>query len=72
MIVEELNNIENSNIVYAYIYQNVISRCVKLIEEEKYELAYSVYKNIITGLEDELITKKLVEKQKTLYLKQPF
>ena len=47
IIVEELNSIENSNVVYAYIYQNVISRCVKLIEEEKYELAYSIYKNSI-------------------------
>ena len=70
LIVQELNNIENNNVIYSYIYNNVINRCVKAIENKDYKLAYLIYKNCIISLESELISKtKTLEKDKVLYLK---
>ena len=70
LIVQELNNIENNNVIYSYIYNNVINRCVKAIENKDYKLAYLIYKNCIISLESELISKtNTSEKDKVLYLK---
>ncbi|MDO5568971.1 MAG: hypothetical protein Q4G04_02505 [bacterium] len=65
IIVESINISEKSDIVYNYIYDNVVDYCVKQIENENYELAYSRYKNSILSLEETfaipLLQNKLVK-----------
>ena len=70
IIVETINKEKNANIIYGYIYENVIDYCVKQIEQGNYDKAYSRYKNSILTLEEQFVKPALVKKfVKTLKLR---
>ena len=67
VIVENINKEEKSNIIYNYIYDNVVDYCVEQIEKGNYDKAYSRYKNIVLILEEQFAIPALVNRKiKTL------
>ena len=70
VIVESINSEEKQDLVYDYIYDNVVDYCVKQIENGNYKEAYNRYKNSIIVLEEQFARKNLEEKLvKTLRLR---
>lgn len=70
IIVKALNDIENNNKIYNYIYENVVITCVNAIKEGDYDFAYTRYKNSILILEEQFVKPKLQNAfLKTLKLK---
>ena len=53
IIVEAINKEEQSDVIYDYIYDNVVDYCVSQIEEGNYLEAYSRYKNTILSFEEQ-------------------
>ncbi len=51
IIVETINKKEKSNIIYDYVYDNIVDYCVEQIEQGNYEQAYNRYKNSVLILE---------------------
>ena len=69
-IVESINNEENSDIIYAYIYENIVDYCTETIEQGNYEAAYNRYKNSVLTLEEQFAKPALTNGfVKTLRLK---
>ena len=69
MIVETISKEEKSNVIYDYIYDNVVDYCVEQIELGNYDMAYSRYKNSILVLEEQLVKPILAQRLvKTLKL----
>lgn len=68
IIVENINKEEKSNIIYDYIYDNVVDYCVEQIKQGNYNKAYSRYKNSVLSLEEQFaklpLTKGKVKKFK--------
>ncbi len=62
LIVEAIDNNEYKNIVYDYIYDNVVDYCVVAIENQEYDKAYDRYMNSILSLEDKFARPVLQEK----------
>ena len=52
IIVSAINSSNESDLVYSYIYENVIKYCVLAILDKKYDMAYERYKNSILSLEE--------------------
>ena len=70
IIIENINEVENNNQIYNYIYEKVISVCVDAIKKGDFDSAYNRYKNCILTLEEQFTRPKLKEKLvKTLKLK---
>ena len=59
-VVDELDKLPNSNEVYNEIYYKVIQVCVSLIEENRFEEAYKIYKDNVIDLDNKYV-KKLVK-----------
>ena len=69
IIVETINKEEKAEIIYNYIYDNVVDYCVEQIEQGNYEAAYSRYKNSVLTLEEQFAKPALANKfVKTLKL----
>ena len=51
MIVEVIEQEEHKDIIYNYIYDNIVDACVEAIENGNYEFAYNRYKESILSLE---------------------
>ena len=68
-IVEAIDNLENSEAIYDYIYKNVVEACVKAIKEGNYEFAYTRYKSSIITFEEEY-AKPLLGQRLIIALKQ--
>ena len=71
IIVEGIDATENNDIIYDYIYDNVVDACVNAIEQGDYEFAYNRYKSSILSFEETFARPLLEEKivktlQKTL------
>lgn len=49
-IVEAIEQEEHKDIIYNYIYDNVVDTCVEAIENGNYEFAYNRYKESILNL----------------------
>lgn len=62
VIVSAINMEEKSDLVYNYIYDNVVDYCVRQIENGNYEEAYNRYKNSILVLEEQFARKTLEER----------
>lgn len=62
IIVETINKEEKAEIIYDYIYTNVVDYCVKQIEQGNYEDAYSRYKNSVLALEKQFAKPALENK----------
>ena len=65
IIVEAINNVENGNEIYKYIYEKVVYACVKAIKKGEYDFAYNRYKNSVLALEEQFarpaLTNRLVK-----------
>lgn len=69
IIVENINKEEKSDIIYDYIYDNVVDYCIEQIEQGNYEQAYSRYKNSVLTLEEQFARPALTNRMvKTLKL----
>ena len=62
IIVSSIDSLPNSNIIYDYIYDNVVETCVNAIEKGYYSLAYNIYKSSILYFEDKFVKPILEEK----------
>ena len=64
IIVEAINNVENNDTIYNYIYENIVSVCVNAIKKGDYDFAYNRYKNSVLTLEEQFarpaLTNRLV------------
>ena len=60
---------EINNVVYDYIYKNVVSACVEAIKNGNYQLAYDIYKNSILTLEEQF-AKPILQRQFVKTLKK--
>jgi len=69
IIVENINKEEKFDIIYDYIYDNVVDYCIEQIEQGNYDKAYSRYKNSVLALEEQFAKPVLVNRMvKTLKL----
>ncbi len=62
IIVEAINKEEKSDIIYNYIYDNIVDYCIKQIELGNYDKAYSRYKNSVLMLEKQFANSILINK----------
>lgn len=58
IIVEKLNFFKENDIVYDWIYNNVVLFCFNAIKKGNYELAYKKYKNSVLALENLILKLK--------------
>lgn len=56
-IVEQIEQADNREEIYEYIYTNIIMPCVKAIEFGDFKSAYTRYKSSILCLEEEFVCK---------------
>ena len=68
-IVEGIENEEQNNIIYDYIYDGVVDYCVEQIENGNYSEAYSRYKSSILTFEQQF-AKPLLSKESLKTLKK--
>ncbi len=59
IIVEAIDKDPNSEIIYNYIYENVVDVCVKAIKNGNYDFAYSRYKKSMLTFEETFARKEL-------------
>lgn len=52
IIVETINNEKQKDLIYDYIYDNIVDYCIKQIENGNYIAAYNRYKSSILTLEE--------------------
>lgn len=62
MIVEAIEQEEHKDIIYNYIYDNVVDACVEAIENGDYDFAYNRYKESILSLEQTYLKSNLERK----------
>lgn len=62
IIVEAIDELEDCNSIYRYIYNNVVKECVESIKKEDYKFAYSRYKSSILVLEEQFARPRLTNK----------
>ena len=67
-IVEAINNDEKDDLIYDYIYDNIVDYCVEQIEFGNYIEAYNRYKNSVLALEKQFL-KPILSKSLTKTLK---
>ena len=53
IIVEIIDKVENADIIYSYIYENIVDYSIKQIEQKNYDKAYRRYKNSVLLLEEQ-------------------
>lgn len=51
-----------SDIIYNYIYDNIVNHCVVQIEQGNYDKAYSRYKSSVLTLEEQFAKSSLQQK----------
>ena len=70
LIVTEINKEEKRDLIYDYIYDNIVDYCVTEIEKGNYINAYNRYKQSILSLEEHYIrptlNKKLIRTLKNI------
>ena len=69
IIVEAIDKEEQNDVIYNYIYDNVVDYCVTQIENGNYKEAYNRYKNSILSFE-ETFAKPLLEQKVVKTLKR--
>lgn len=62
IIVEAINEINNNNKIYNYIYKSIICECINDIKKGNYDFAYKRYKNSVLILEEQFARPKLENK----------
>ncbi len=70
IIVESINKEEKSDIIYGYIYDNIVNYCVEQIELGNYDQAYNRYKDSVLTLEEKfarpLLQQRLIKTLKKI------
>ena len=61
-IVEAIGKEIDSNLIYNYIYDNIVDYCVEQIEQGNYDKAYNRYKNSVLTLEEQFAKPYLQQK----------
>ena len=69
IIVDEINNSEECNNVYEYIYNEVILKCIESINNKNYAFAYNRYKSSVIDLEEKFLPSLINHNEKHLTLK---
>lgn len=69
IIVENINKEEKANIIYDYIYDNIVDYCVEQIEQGNYDKEYSRYRNSVLTLEEQF-AKPLLQQRFVKTLKR--
>lgn len=54
-IISAIDRLENSEQIYGEMYNNLVKKCILLINEGKKEEAYSYYKEYVEKLKDEYL-----------------
>ncbi len=62
IIVETIDKTENADVIYKYIYDNIVDYSIKQIEQKSYDMAYSRYKNSVLLLEEKFVKPFLHQK----------
>lgn len=62
IIVEAISKEEKSNVIYDYIFDNIVDYCVEQIEQGNYEVAYKRYKHSVLILEEQFAKPILVNR----------
>lgn len=62
IMVEMIDNTNNSDVLYNYIYENVILFCIDAIEQGNYKSAYDQYKNCVIALEENFARPQLEQR----------
>lgn len=62
IIVESIEKEDKANVIYDYIYTNVVDYCVEQIEQGNYDKAYSRYKNSVLALEEQIAKPALMNR----------
>ncbi len=62
LVVEAINEKENNDELYNYIYDNVVMVCVNAIKTGDYEFAYNRYKSSVLVSEEQFVKPKLEKK----------
>lgn len=62
IIVEAINNSENNDSIYNYIYKNIVNACVCAIKKGDYEFAYNRYKSSVVALEEQFARPALEQR----------
>lgn len=62
IIIQNINGMDKPNVIYDYIYHNIVDYCVKQIELGNYDKAYSRYKNSVLSLEQQLVRPLLQQR----------
>ena len=62
IIVESINKEEKSDVIYNYVYDNIVDYCVEQIEQGNYDKAYNRYKNSVLTLEEQFAQPCLQQK----------
>lgn len=70
MIVEAIEKEEYKDIIYNYIYDNVVDACVEAIEDGDYDFAYNRYRESILSLEQTYLKSNLERKLERTLKKQ--
>jgi len=68
-IVLAISQCGNEDMVYDYIYDNIVDCCVNAIENGDYEFAYSRYKSSVLSLEESFV-KPLIQEDLVKTLKK--
>ena len=62
IIVSAINQSPDKDLVYNYIYDYVVDKCINLLEEEEYFEVYDLYKKSILVLEEKFARPLLMNK----------
>ena len=62
MIVDSIDELEENDDIYNYIYINIVNACVIAIKNGDYDFAYNRYKNSILALEEQFVRPNLTKK----------
>lgn len=63
LIVEAINNEKYGSLVYEYIYENLIEKCLFYINNGQFEKSYCLYKKFVMHLNEAFVEKKKMIKK---------
>ena len=62
IIVKNINTVKQKDLIYNYIYNNIVDYCVKQIEKGNYIAAYNRYKSGVLTLEKQFARPVLLQR----------
>lgn len=68
IIVRNIEELDDNNKIYNYIYEYIVNACVKAIENGDYDFAYNRYKSSVLALNEQFGEKE--KEQETAFVKK--